>query len=228
MCRLSTQGAGRKDSFLARYLPRRPGGGAAARSYKIVRVQRPRAVGVARPCPPRSADVRPVPWRLCPVHVHPQCKQCRLARWGVAHCCARGHAGHPAAMAGAAASSRVLQVSLAPPEPPPEPLAKRPCVAPVPAVAGRRQRPDYRSLSPTARRSRCRVLCPGWGILPPPPPPPRDLAGAPAGGGGGQPERAESLNGLGLMGLGGHLHPPRPPSPDAGALGVNTAPGGGA
>ena len=47
--RLSTPGAGRKDYFLAGYLPRRPGGGAPARSYEIVRAQRPRAVGVAAP-----------------------------------------------------------------------------------------------------------------------------------------------------------------------------------
>ena len=35
---LSTPGAGRKDYFLAGYLPRRPGGGAPARPYEIVHV----------------------------------------------------------------------------------------------------------------------------------------------------------------------------------------------
>ena len=95
--RLSTLGSGRKDYFLAGYLPRRPGGVATARLYNIVRAQRPRAAGVARPRPPPSADVRPAPCRLCPVHPKPQCEQCRLARRGVAHSCARGHAGHPVA-----------------------------------------------------------------------------------------------------------------------------------
>ena len=84
--RLSTPGAGHKDYFLAGYLPRRPGGGAPARPYEIVCAQRPRAVGVARPRPPPSADVRPAPCRLCPVHLQPQCEQCRLVRRGVAHC----------------------------------------------------------------------------------------------------------------------------------------------
>ena len=48
--RLSTPGAGRKDYFLAGYLPRGLGGGALARPYEIMC-----AVGVARPRPP--------PWR---------------------------------------------------------------------------------------------------------------------------------------------------------------------
>ena len=134
--RLSTPGAGRKDHFLAGYLPRCPGGGGPARPCKIVRAQRPRVVGVARPRPPLSADIRPAPCLLGPVHLQPQCEQCTLARHGVAHYCARGHAGHPAAVQGAAASSRVLPTWLGPPEPPPEPPTKRPCVALVPAVAG--------------------------------------------------------------------------------------------
>ena len=71
---------------------------------------------MARPCPLPSADVSPAPCRLCPVHLQPQCEQCWLARRGVAHSCVRGHAGHPAAVAGAAASSWVLQAWLAPPE----------------------------------------------------------------------------------------------------------------
>ena len=50
-----TRGAGRKDHFLAAYLPRRPGGGAPARPFEIVRAQRPRAVGVARPRRHRAA-----------------------------------------------------------------------------------------------------------------------------------------------------------------------------
>ena len=105
---LSTPGAGRRDYFLAGYLPHRLGGGVPARPYEIVRAQRPRAVGVARPRPPPPADVRPAPCRLRPVHLQLQCEHCRLARWGVAHCCARGHTGQPAALAGGAASSRIL------------------------------------------------------------------------------------------------------------------------
>ena len=46
--RLLTLGAGRKDYFLAGYLPRRPGGGAPARPYEIVRTQRPRKVWPGR------------------------------------------------------------------------------------------------------------------------------------------------------------------------------------
>ena len=181
--RLSTPRARRKDYFLAGYLPRRPGRGAPARLYEIVRAQRPRAVGVARPRPPPSADVRLAPSRLCPIK--PLCEQCRLARRGVAHCCARGHAGHPAAVAGAAASSRVLQAWLAPLEPPSEPPAKRPYVAPVPAVAGRHQRADCRSPSPSARRGRVQSTLPWVGnTAPPPPPPPHGIQRAPLRGGG--------------------------------------------
>ena len=132
MRRLSTLGACRKDYFLAGYLPRLPGGGAPARPYEIVRAQRSRVVGVARLRPPPAVGIRPAPCRPCPIHLKPQCEQCRLARRGVAH------EGHPVALAGVAASSRVLQAWLAPPEPPPEPPAKRPYVASVAAVAGRR------------------------------------------------------------------------------------------
>ena len=56
-------------------------------------------------------------------------------------------------------NSRVLQAWLVPSEPPPEPPAKRPCVAPVPAVAGRRQRPNCRSPS-LARRGRLQSTLP--------------------------------------------------------------------
>ena len=100
-CRLLTPRGGRKDYFLAGYLPRCPGGGAPARPYEIVRAQRLRAVGVAQPRPPPLGDVTPAPCRLCPVHLQPQCEQCRLARRGWAHCCTRGHEGQPAAVAGA-------------------------------------------------------------------------------------------------------------------------------
>ena len=106
--RLSTLGAGRKDYFVAGYLPRRPGGGAPAHPYEIVRMQHPWAMGVAWPHPPPAAAVRPTPCRLCPIHLKPQCEQCRLAWRGVVHCCARGHEGHPVAVAGAATSSKVL------------------------------------------------------------------------------------------------------------------------
>ena len=120
------------------------GGGSPARLCEIVRAQRPRAVAMARPRPPPAAGVTPALCRLCPIHVKPQCEACRLVRRVVARCCARGHKRHPMAVGGAAASSRVLQAWSAPLERPPEPPAKRPCVAPAPRLAGRRQRPDYR------------------------------------------------------------------------------------
>ena len=60
--------------------------------------------------------------------------------------------GPPNGSGGVAAPSRVLQAWLAPLEPPTEPLAKRPSMAPVPAVAGRHQWPDCRLPSPPARR----------------------------------------------------------------------------
>ena len=204
--RLSNPGAGRKDYFLAGYLPRRPGGEGGA--YEIVRTQRPRAVGVARPrAPTASADVSPAPCRLCAIHLRPQCEQCRQARQGVAHCCAWGHEGHPVAVAGAAASSRVLQAWLAPPEPPPEPPAKRPCMAPAPAAAGRRQRPAHQ-----LGAAGCRAPCPGWGT-PHPPPPPTGSSGHPAGGGGtgGEPQWSET------HGAGRVASPPPLPPPGAGS-----------
>ena len=117
--------------------------------------------------PPLAADVKPARC-LCPVHLKLQCEHCRLARQGVAHCCTRGHEGHPVAVAGTAASSRALQAWLAPPEPPPEPPAKRPCVAPVPVVVDRRQRPGCRSPSPLARRGRVQSILPGVRNTPPP------------------------------------------------------------
>ena len=54
------------------------------------------------------------PAAAAPSHQQPQCKQCRLARGGVPHCCARGHVGHPVVVVGVTASSRVLQPRLAP------------------------------------------------------------------------------------------------------------------
>ena len=157
--------------------------------------------------PATAADVRPAPCRLCPIHLKPQCEQCQVARRGVAHCCARGHEGHPVAVVGADASSRVLQAWLAPLEPPSEPPAKRPCMAPVPAAEGRGQRLDCRSPSPPARRGRVQSTLPWVRNTPPPP----GSGGHPNRGGGGGSVRAESLNGSGLMGPGGQLHPPHPP-----------------
>ena len=191
--RLSTLGAGRKDYFLAGYVARRPGGrgggGGAARPFEIVCAQRPRAVGAALPRPPPAADVKPAPYRLCPIHLKPQCEQCRLPRRGVAHCCARGHEGHPVAVAGAAALSRVVQVWLAPLEPPPEPLAKRLCVAPAPAVTSRWQRPDCRMPSPLPRCHWVQSTLPWVGKTVPSP---TEFNGHPGrgGGGGGYKRRA--------------------------------------
>ena len=84
----------------------------------------------------------------------------------------RGHAGHPAAVAGAAASLGVLQAWLAPPEPPPEPPANPPCVAAVPVPI---------AASPAHQHAAASVLCPRWGILPPPP---QRIQRAPHQGGG--------------------------------------------
>ena len=68
----------------------------------------------------------------------------------------------------------------APPEPPLEPPAKRPYVSPVPAVAGRYQRPDCRSPSPPACRGRVQSTLP-WVRNPPPP---HGIQRAPQQGGG--------------------------------------------
>ena len=214
--RLSTPGAGRKDCFLAGYLPRCPGGGPR-------RAQRPRAVGMARPRPPPAVDVRLAPCRLCPVHLKPQCEHCRLARRGVAHCCVRGHEGHPVAVAGTAASSRALQVWLAPPEPPPEPPAKRPCVALVPAVADRCQRPDCRSPSPPARGGWVQSTLP-W--VPNAAPPLHGIQPAPRHGGGGDNRCGGEPQWLGTDGAGWAATPPPLPSTSSGTPGGSAALGG--
>ena len=74
------------------------------RPYEVVRVLCLRVVGAAWSRPPAAADVKPAPCRLCPIHLRPQCEQCRLPWWGVAHCYVRGHKGHLLAVAGAASS----------------------------------------------------------------------------------------------------------------------------
>ena len=168
-------------------------------------MQRPWAVGAVWPRQPPAADSRQAPCRRCPIHLQPQCEQCRLARHGVAHCCARGQVGHLAAVTGAVASSRVLRMCLAPPELPLEPPAKRPCLARAPGLAGRRQRPDCRTPSPPARHGPIQSTLPWVGRTPLGP------AGAPVGGGRQCQIRVESLSGLGLMGPGGQLSPPPPP-----------------
>ena len=110
------------------YPARRPSGGRGRGAYRIGRAQRPRAVAVARPHPPSAgADVRPAPYRLCPSHVKPQCKQSRMALRGVAHCCLRSHQEHPLEVAGAAPLSRLLQANwFALAEQPPKPLPSPP------------------------------------------------------------------------------------------------------
>ena len=221
---LSTSGASHKDYFLAGYLPRRPGGGPPARPYKIGRA-RGQWLWPGRPRPPPAADVRPAPCRLCPIHVKPQCKQCRLARREVAHYCARGHKGHPMAVAWAAASSRVLQAWLVPPEPPPEPPAKRPCVVPAPAVASRRQRPDCRSPSPPARRSWVQSTQPWVGNAAPPPP--HGIQRAPQQGGGGDRYGQRASVARDLWGREGSYTAP-PPFPCCWHPGGSPALGGGA
>ena len=65
-----------------------------------------------------AADGRQTPRHWCPIHMQSQCEQFWPVRRGVVHCCSRGHVGHPAAAAGALASSTVLQMWLPPPEPP--------------------------------------------------------------------------------------------------------------
>ena len=62
-----TLGAGRRDYFLPRYLPRRPGGEAVARPYTIVHMQRPWALGAGRPHQPQAAESQPLPCRRCPI-----------------------------------------------------------------------------------------------------------------------------------------------------------------
>ena len=83
------------------------------------------------------------------------------------------------AVAGSAASSRVLQAWLEPPEPPLEPPTKPPCVPPAPVVAGRRQRPNCHTPGPPARRGQVQSTLPWMGNSVPPHRAPRH------GGGGG-------------------------------------------
>ena len=119
----------------------------------------------------------------------------------MAHCYARGHAGYPIA----AASSRVLQVWLAPPEPPPELPVKRPCVAPV-------QRPPLPAhklplAQPTGTARPGAKYSALGGESPPPPPriqrPP--LRGRGGSGTGGEPQW------LGVDAAGRAAAPPPPP-----------------
>ena len=133
---------------------------------------------MAWPRPPPSADVRPAPCRLCPV-LRLQCEQCWLARRGVAHCCAPGHAGHLAAVAGAAASSRVLQAWLAPGA-----TTGAARQAPLRGVGTGGRGPPPAAGLPLAQPTGTAAEYSALGGESPPPPPPRDPMGVLGGGGG--------------------------------------------
>ena len=183
--------------------------------------QRARAMGVARPLPPPSADVRPPRSRLCPVHVKPQCEPWRLARREVAHCCERGHAGHPPAVAGQRHLHGCCRRGWHPWS---HHRSRQPSATVWRRYRRRRAAASGRTAARPAHRhgaARCKVLCLGWGI---PPPRPDGIQQAPqqgvgGGGTGGEPQWLQ-INGSRRAAT------PPPPSPDAGALGGNTALGG--